>query len=303
MSRVFVVGSINLDEVFQVPRIARPGETVASTKLTVHSGGKGANQAVAAARAGGAETRFIGCVGDDEAGQVLSRALRMEGVDSRLRKDEHAPTGRAVVTVQDNGENSITILPAANYALDTDDVADACSDLQPGDVLLLQLEIPSETAEAAIGIGQKTGCTVILNASPVDNPVSLEGVSLLVVNEHECTTLAGVEDALEAAAVLAARHGLATVVTMGAEGGAIVDRSGAERFSAVPVDAVDTTGAGDTFAGYLAAALASGEDLGEAIVRASVAGSIAVTRPGAMESIPRAGEVTEAMARRADLSK
>jgi ribokinase len=282
--RVVVVGSANVDLAVDVSRPPKGGETVLGGRLRRSPGGKGANQAVAAALAGGADTTFVGALGEDEAADLILVSLGGAGVRTDLVDRADAPTGTAFITVAPDGENAIVVAPGANEhakigAAQAERIAEA-------DVVLAQLEIPLDVVAAAAA-ARKPGARMILNAAPSRKlPDSLwEVLDLLVVNEHEAADLAGEPEKL-------LKRVPAVVVTLGGEG-CVVLRRGHEpvRIPGIPVDVVDTTGAGDTFCGVLAAALARGEDLPEAAKRAAAAGALAVTRPGAQAAVPTEDEV------------
>lgn len=284
---VVVVGSLNVDEVAAVVNLPRPGETITASGYEIHPGGKGANQAVAAARAGAA-VRMVGAVGEDDAAALLRDSMTVDQIRLDLQT-RGADTGRALILVQADGENVITVIPGANHRLTLDDVTAACSSLTADDVVLMQLEIPLELVTHAARLAQDAGARVVLNAAPAQPDLPLEHVDLLVVNEHECLVVAGAgddADPLATAATLAKEHGLTTIVTLGARGAAHTSGDVPGVVPAPEVSAVDTTGAGDTFVGYLAAALIEGAPLDDAVQLAVQAGSAAVTRPGAQPSIP-----------------
>ena len=299
--RVFVVGSLNADHRVRVRDIPKPGETVLGSDVIVAAGGKGANQAVAAARAG-ATAVLIGATGDDRDGDLVRRTVGDEAVDARhVRVDAQTPTGRALITVDSAGENTIVVSPGANSALAERDIDAGLDAARPGDLLLLQLETPEQLVRHAAHTAAGAACTVIMNAAPV--PRSVEGlfddVDILVVNEHE---LAEIADMLRRNAngdhrdddmdLLAAASN-ATVVCTAGDAGAFVTHDGAvEHVAAGRVEAVDTTAAGDTFIGYFAAALSTDSADTMAAIRTAVAASaIAVTRSGAIDSIPHRHEV------------
>jgi ribokinase len=298
-ARVTVVGSVNADTSLRLAALPRPGETVLAREAAGSLGGKGANQAVAAARAG-ARVRMVGAVGRND-GAPLADALAAEGIDTGLLARSERASGRALVLLDDAGENSIIVVPGANAALDDDAVRRACADLSPGDVLVLQHEIPAATSRLAAATASAAGATVIWNAAPAPvRPADLvEHVDLLVVNEHELGAVArllGLDPAgpeTDVAAV-GGRLGTDVVCTLGAAG-ALVHRDGAlVRVPAPAVTAVDTTAAGDTFVGYLAASWHL--PVAEAVRRAALAGALAVTRPGAATSIPTRAEVEHGLA-------
>lgn len=299
---VAVVGSINMDVVARVPRIPGPGETLLASGSSRGGGGKGANQAVAAARAGGAPTAFIGAIGHDADGAQLRAWLEDDGIDvSGLSRDD-APSGVALIAVSDDAENSIIVVPGANRSLTA--LTETQRSLVAGaDVIAAQLEIPIDLVVAAAR-ARAEGALFVLNAAPsaplldaADRVLPL--VDVLIVNEHELIDIAGIDDRDAAVDALSARVP-ALVVTLGAAGSVIA--FGAER-AAVPafrVDPVDTTGAGDTFCGVFAARLGRGPLSLEALAAAARAGAaasaIAVTRVGAQAAVPTADEVEALLA-------
>ncbi len=297
MTDVFVMGSINQDFVLKVGRRARPGETVTDAVLSTHNGGKGANQAAAAALLG-ASVAFLGRVGDDGFGEPLVRALREKGVDTALvREAEDASTGTAFITVTADGENAITVAPGANRRLTPQDVSAARETIHEASVLVVQMEIPRETVRRAVEVAGEEGTRVVLNlAPPFEVPRAvLVGLDTLVVNEHEAAFLLGhpvegVQGALEAATDLLALGPRSAVVTVGADGAVYAEgeTSGesSEHVPAPRTEVVDTTGAGDAFVGALAFRLARGDALKEAVSYAVRAGAAAVTREGAQGALP-----------------
>ncbi|MGW2208219.1 ribokinase [Streptomyces sp. NPDC001781] len=292
---LLVVGSANADLVIGVERRPAAGETVLGGDLAVHPGGKGANQAVAAARLG-ARTALLARVGDDGHGRLLLDSLRSAGVDTASVAAGGAPTGVALITVDPSGDNSIVVSPGANSRLDAGDVRDAERLVRGSRVVSAQLEIPVETvAEVVRTLGD--GNRFVLNPSP-PQPLPAEVLAVcdpLIVNEHEARVLLG--DALTGeepedwARLLLDAGPRSVVVTLGAEGALVCDASGARRVPSVKVDAVDTTGAGDAFTAALAWKLGSGAGLAEAAAYAARVGAAAVTRRGAQESYPTAAEV------------
>jgi ribokinase len=270
MGRVVVVGSLNVDLVTRVERLPKPGETVLGAGLERLAGGKGANQAMAATAAG-AEVVMVGCVGSDEAGSAYVARLLARGVDvSAIRVQPDCPTGHALITVDEAGENTIVVVPGANAAVTFDDLT-VLDLVGPGDVVLLQLEVPLEVVVAAARRGSARGARVVLNLAPYA-VLPIDVVALadpLVVNEHEALMLADSE------AVPAS-----LVVTFGAAGaawdgdqltGPVVEES----------EVLDTTGAGDAFCGALSAALVAGAGRREALEAALAAGANAVRHRGA----------------------
>jgi ribokinase len=294
---VVVVGSLNTDIVVPVPRHPGPGETVLGGNHFRNPGGKGANQAVAAARLG-RPTSMVGRVGRDDAGSALVRALMGSGVDaSRVTPTEDAPTGIALITVDDAGENSIAVSPGANGRVTEADVKEAWDVVSSAGVVLLQLEIPLQAVMAAARTA--TG-TVILNPAPARPlpPSLLEAVDVLVPNRSELALLAGAGEEPsdeEGVASMTARIAgpRAVVVTLGSEGALAVEGGRTERVPAVPVKAVDTTAAGDAFCGALADALVRGEELTSGARWAARAAAVACTRQGAQASLPSRREVLE----------
>jgi ribokinase len=289
-----VVGSINLDMVVPVPHHARPGETVLGGDHISTPGGKGANQAVAAARLG-RSVSMVGRVGDDDTGRMLRGALASEGVDvANTRLAATAPSGIAMISVDPKGENAIVVSPGANARLMPADI-DAASDvIQDAEVLLCQLEIPLQSVTAAV---RRARGSVILNPAPARRlPLELlESVDVLVPNRGE---LAMLTDAPEPAnrAEVAELAGRITgpslvVVTLGADGAVAVENGTATHLGGLDVEVVDTTGAGDSFCGALADAMVRGASLSDAVRWAVAAGALATTRRGAQEAMPRAAEV------------
>ncbi len=295
--RIVVVGSINLDVAVRTVRLPQPGETLLATSSTRSGGGKGANQAVAAARAGGARTSMIGAAGTDGDADRLLDALREDAVDvTGVRRVADQPTGFALITIDDAAENTIVVAAGANdHVRLTPEGEDV---LRSADVVLAQLEIP-QAVVAAAARHRRPGARLILNAAPSAplDPDLLEQVDLLVVNEHEAADLAGEAD-LDTALARLVTMVPAVLVTLGAEGARLLRRDGTDlRVAAPTVTAVDTVAAGDTFCGVYAAALAEGLEERPAIERACAAASLAIQRSGAQTSIPsRADTLAQAAA-------
>lgn len=293
---ILVLGSANLDLVVRLPRLPAPGETMFGHSFTEVPGGKGLNQAVAAARAGG-RVAFAGAIGDDGYGRTLEALLRAEDIDTTALEVVATATGTAHISVVDSGENSIVVVPGANGEVALGDIHRDL--IAASDYLVVQLEIPLEVVREAVLAARGSGTFVVLTPAPVtdlDDDL-LTGVDLLVANEHEVVELAGVDGVGEAARCLSGRSGHAVLVTLGAEGSLLVE-PGREAVTrpARRVDPVDTTAAGDTFVGALVAHLAGGGSMAEAIERATAAASIAVTRPGATTSMPTRTEIEAVIA-------
>lgn len=289
-----MVGSINHDLTVLTTRHPQPGETVLGREHRSGAGGKGANQAVAASRLG-STTALVARVGDDEHGRSLLASLRSDGVDDRcIGVDAALPTGLAVITVDENAENSIVVSPGANMALDPAHVAGCADTLSEAQVVLAQLEIPIETVIAAASASTGVFCLNPAPAQPL--PVELlRQVDVLVPNRSELAALASTAppgDVDEVVAAVAAIDGPeAVIVTLGSEGSVVIERGEVTPIPAPRVEAVDTTGAGDAFCGALANALSGGRSLVEAARWASVAGALATTRAGAQVSMPTRAEV------------
>lgn len=300
-SRVVVVGSVNVDIVVRVPRLPGPGETVTGGSREDHGGGKGANQAVAAARAG-ATVELIGLVGDDQAGARSRAELDAEGVGTAwLGQTDAAATGTAVIVVDDRGENQIAVASAANGLLDGARVAEALEalDLGEGDVCLAVFEIPDEAVEAAAGMARRSRAALVLNPAPARplSPPVLAAHPVLVANQAEAASLSGARRPAEAARALSLLSGAPVIVTLGSSGVVTADGDRVAEHPVWPVEVVDTTGAGDSFCGALVAALAARRSLSESVARASVAAALSVTAPGARTAMPTAAAVTAALDR------
>ncbi len=273
---VIVIGSLNLDLVASAPRLPGPGETVTGSTFAEMPGGKGLNQAVAAARAG-ASVALIGAVGNDDAGTLLRHVVLDEGIDDRwITVLAGVPTGRALITVDERAENVIVVIPGAN-AWD----AGASETLPTARVVLAQLEVPLPRVERAFAAGKAIGAITILNPAPAAAlPTALLGdCDLIIPNEHEAALLGGTD-------VLTNSGNTTVVVTRGGAGTTIIDGTGTRHLHAFAVHPVDTTGAGDAFCGALAARLAAGDDLATGVGFAMAAGALATTVAGAVPSLP-----------------
>lgn len=281
---VVVVGSTNLDLVAAVEHLPAPGETVMATSYAEHPGGKGLNQAVAARRAG-ADTAFITSLGNDAAGSSLHRLIVNESIAAYV-SDHEGPTGRALISVDSEAENSIVVVPGANAHLTLSVVESHRRVLERARVVLCQLEVPVSAVEAALAIAKAGGARTIVNPAPAQELPRglLELCDVIVPNQHEVSMLGGASALLDA--------GVDTIViTLGARGIRIVKREGEWEIPPYAVRAIDTTGAGDAACGALAAALAMGSDITTAARRASAAGALAATRHGAVPSLPFSEEI------------
>jgi ribokinase len=294
-ARVIVIGSINRDLIMRLPRLPAPGETVAPGRLSHQHGGKGANQAVAAARAGAAVV-LIGAVGAAD----LLHALTGERVDVTRVLCCDAPSGTAVVLVDERtGENQIAVAPGANALLSVEhmDSALRALDLGPDDVVVFSFELPLPPLLFAGGLARRTGARLVVNPAPARPGFAdvLPG-ALVTPNAAELASLAPGPDAGDAALTLAARTGQPVLVTLGADGAMLADSGEVTRLPAHEVAVRDTTGAGDTVTGVLAASLAQGHDLLPAVRRSLAAAALAVTREGARTGMPTAVEIDRLLA-------
>ncbi|MES9506035.1 ribokinase [Streptomyces sp. NPDC000609] len=294
MTGIAVLGSTNMDLVAYVDRAPERGETVTGRELRTVPGGKGANQAVAAARAGG-EVTMIGAVGDDEYGRELRSTLEHAGVDTDLLHTAEGPSGTAHIVVDDTGANSIVVIPGANGTVTALGPGEMAA-IAGAELLLLQLELPLSAAIEGARTAHAQGVRTILTPSPVRPLPSelLDRVDLLIPNEHEATALSGFTDPHAAARHLLGQVPV-VVITLGAKGCLYAARGGEPvLFPAPEVTAVDTTGAGDTFVGTLAVALGERRPVPEALAWASAAAALCVQRPGASTSMPYRTEIDAA---------
>ena len=293
---VVVIGSLNVDLVVSADRLPTPGETVLGGRFAVHYGGKGANQAVAAARAG-AGVAMIGAVGADEHGDRSIAALASEGIDvSRIRRVETEPTGVALIVVGPRGENQIAVAPGANGTLELDD--DDRMLIGEADVILTNHEIPQSAVLDALKAARSGGTLAILNPAPA-HAIAAEVMALgpiLTPNEHELVVAIGNDETAPALDELAARHAGPIIVTQGPAGALLAEGERRERFAGHPApNVVDTTGAGDTFCGVLAAWLATGAALPDAIRAANAAGALSVGSAGARAGMPSRDDIEAAL--------
>lgn len=291
---VLVAGAINTDLVGQMERAPEAGETITGTGFAVFGGGKAANQAVALARSGTA-TSLVGAVGDDQFGRDRLADLQADGVDtSAVAVIEGQASGVALILVETGGENRIAYIPGATNHIGLETTLVACERVRPA-LVLVPNEVPFAVLDALLSAAQAEGVPTILNAAPDPANVLtlLDKVSVLIVNEHEAVVILGqpVASHAEAARLLAERHALTAIVTAGADGAYACEGGEVVHVPGVRVEAVDTTGAGDTFCGTFAGELARGASLADALAYGVQAASISVTRPGAQAAIPRREEV------------
>jgi ribokinase len=291
MAKVINFGSLNIDKVYQLPHIVRPGETISSTDYNTWCGGKGGNQSIALARAGAAVSH-AGCVGND--GIMLTDNLRENGVNTDFVRIVDKPSGHAIIQVDKQGENSIILYPGANCTVTPEQVESVIDSAEPGDFLLLQNEI--NLNELIIEKAYAAGMTICLNFAPFDHATAeklpLQYVKILMVNEQEGADLSGVVDPEAIISKLLAKYPeMIVVITLGSKGA--VCGAGESRFTATSpvVDAVDTTCAGDTFIGYFMAAYLNNQPLDNCLQSGCNAAVIAVCRPGASSSIPFKDEI------------
>ena len=294
---ITVFGSTNLDQVGTVSRLPKPGETVAGGTFSMAAGGKGANQALAARRAG-AEVRHFSAVGADAFADLALDLLKADGVDLSNVKISSGPTGIAMIFVDGHGENVIAVLPGANGTLTPADADKALAGLGQGAVLMLQQEIPQAATERALDLARARGVISILNTAPYleSTKAIAPKAAILVANETEFGLLSGtgIEELDAAMLDWATAHDQTVIVTLGPDGAKAATPTGVFQVPAMQVKPVDTVGAGDTFCGYLAAGLDSGLDLEAAMRRAAVAASLACLNPGAQPAIPYARDVAAA---------
>ena len=298
MSRVLVVGSSNTDMIIRVPRIPRPGETILGGTFAMAAGGKGANQAVAAARAGG-RVSFVARVGDDVFGERALDGFLADGLETRfVLRTPGSSSGVALIAVDERGENSICVASGANAALAVEDIVRAEEAFAAADIVLVQLESPLDAVKAAVRLAGEKGVPVLLNPAPA-RPLEedlLRRVAILTPNEHEAAVLAGFQvesesDARRAAVRLRSRGPNIVIVTLGARGVFVSSPDLEGLFAGFAVEPVDTTAAGDVFNGALAVALAEKRPLPDAVRLAQAAAAISVTRIGAQPSAPTRAEI------------
>lgn len=291
---IVVFGSTNLDQVGTVSRLPEPGETVAGGTFSMAPGGKGANQALAARRAG-AEVLHVSAVGDDAFADMALKLLQDGGVDLSQMRKAQAATGIAMIFVDGAGENVIAVLPGANGTVSAEDAERTLGGLTANDTILVQQEIPQAATRKALEIARAKGARSIINTAPFlpDTPEMAELADIVVANETEFALLSGrgIEELDAAMDAWVKKTGRTIVVTLGPDGARAASPEGKFSVPAHKVTPVDTVGAGDTFCGYLAASLDAGLTLEKAMRRAAVAGSLACLNPGAQPAIPLAGDV------------
>lgn len=300
MKNIVVIGSSNTDMVVKTSHLPAAGETVLGGEFMMNAGGKGANQAVAAARYG-EHVVFVARVGDDMFGRQTLESLRRDGIDtSCVSVDSDRMSGVALISVNDEGENSIVVASGANMALGREDIDRAAEEIRRADVVLMQLEVPMTTVEYAAEVAAAAGVPVILNPAPAPaGPLGaglLSRIDVITPNRSEATRISGIEvtDMASARRAAEAIHAMGTrrvIITLGGEGSLIYDGGEFEHIGATRVEAVDTTAAGDTFNGVLAVGVAEGLSLARAAREASVAAAISVTRMGAQTAAPTRAEV------------
>lgn len=295
MKQIVVLGSYNTGLTMSVERAPRAGETVLGRGFSQGPGGKGSNQAIAARRLG-AGVSFVGCIGTDAFGDDALELWRKEGVEASCVKRVARHTGIGFVVVDSSGENVITVDPGANADLGADDVARLAEPISRAGVLLMQLEVPVGTVEAAASVAKRAGATTILNPAPVAGRVDLADIDILTPNEQEFGALTGGQELAAGCRELLGRGPEAVIVTLGESGAYVSTRGGSFAVPAPKVKALDTTGAGDAFNGALAVALAEGKPLASAVAFANYAGALTVTRRQVVPALPTRAELDAFMA-------
>ena len=295
---IIVIGSVNADMVANAPTLPSAGETVMGTDFFVSAGGKGGNQAVAAARLG-ANVTMVGNLGADALGDQAIERLKKENIDcQQVARDSEQSSGVALINVDQSGENQIVVVPGANATLSTEHVENAFSNITKGSIILLQLEIPLPSVARAIELGFENDCRVILDPAPAQvlSPSLLGNVFLLTPNETEAEILSGIRgtgenSAKEAASALLELGVDNLAITLGSGGVLLASKNEHRLIPAIEVEAIDTTGAGDCFNGSLASELAKGNELSQSVEFACRVASMSVTRAGAQDAMPFAHEV------------
>lgn len=297
--KIIVIGSCNTDMVIKADRLPVPGETVIGGTFFMNPGGKGANQAVAAARLGGKVT-FISKTGNDVFGRQSVELFNSEGINTDyIFSDPKNPSGVALITVDANGENCIVVASGANASLSPVDIEQAKKEIESGDIVLMQLEIPIETVEYATEMAKKMGIKVILNPAPARalSDRLLRNIFIITPNKNEAEILSGIkvfdwESAKKAADVIKAKGASIVVITLGSLGALVYEGGNYHKVEAIKVDAVDTTAAGDTFCGALCVGISEGHSIVDSVKMAAKASALTVTRMGAQSSIPHRSELS-----------
>lgn len=296
---ITVFGSINMDLINTTKRLPKPGETVAGQSFSTAQGGKGANQALAARRAG-SEVSMAGAVGSDTFSGSATALLADAGVDLSHLKKTDGPTGTATILVAGDGENIIVLNAAANAELTPEDAKAAVSRMSAGDILMLQLEVPAPAIQAALEAARGAGIKTVLNTAPLtEEAAALSRLAdIVIANETEFERLVGADELGSEGriAMLKTHHdetGQTMIITLGGEGAIAMHEGTFYRIDSLSIDPVDTVGAGDTYCGYLASGLDKGLSFEEAAHRAAVAGALACLKPGAQPSIPTSEEVAK----------
>jgi ribokinase len=300
--KIVVIGSSNTDMVIKVPRLPRTGETILGGKFYTAAGGRGANQAVSAARAGG-DVTFVARVGNDMFGDRAIESFKTEGINTdHIVKDNDLPSGVAEIFIDDNGHNLVAVASGANMNLSVYDIINAKQAIMEADIILMQLEVPLKTLEYAAKLAEDAGKRFILNPAPaMQLPISLlKKISVLTPNEKESELLTGIrvedEDSAEDAGRILLSKGVAKVIiTLGSLGALVLDSSGSELVTGFKINPVDTTAAGDIFNGALAVAIAESKNIFEAVKFANAAAALSVARMGAQSSAPNRDEILKFM--------
>lgn len=292
--KIYNFGSLNLDHVYSVPHAAVTGETIAAKSYSINLGGKGLNQSIAASRAG-ADVIHAGCTGTGTEALRLVSELENSGVDVSRLQPSDSPQGHAVIQVNEEGNNCIVIFGGSNRSVTKEYIDSILADAQPGDIVVTQNEISN--VNHVLSEAHKAGCTVVFNASPVDDSIKLidySNVDWLIINEIEGAAIAGTDTVDNIIPFITAKYpDTGIVLTLGSDGSRCSTKGKTFSQSAFKVKAVDTTAAGDTFLGYFCAGLANGDSISDIMRRASAASAIAVTVPGAAASIPELNAVEE----------
>lgn len=297
--KIIVIGSSNTDMVIKADRLPVPGETVIGGTFFMNPGGKGANQAVAAARLGGKVT-FIAKTGNDVFGKQSIELFNSEGINTdKILSDSKNPSGVALITVDRNGENCIVVASGANASLSPSDIEAAKDEIENGEIVLMQLEIPIETVEYATDMASKKGIKVILNPAPARalSDKLLKHLFIITPNKSEAEILSGIkvfdwESAKKAAEVIRAKGANIVVITLGDLGALVCENGLFHEVKAVKVEAIDTTAAGDTFCGALCVGISEGKTIVDSVKMAAKASALTVTKMGAQSSIPYRSELS-----------